>query len=120
MTVPFQAPAVSRGLRVNVVVLAIATGLLAAILLAAGVLALRQAQAQEEVRRSLDIMSGLNRVLSDLLDAETGQRGYLITRNAIIHNGVVDPGVNFIAKPFTLEGLGQKIRRIFDDGLPGA
>jgi len=32
------------------------------------------------------------------------------TRNAIIHRGVIDPGTNFIAKPFNLEELARKIR----------
>jgi hypothetical protein len=36
-------------------------------------------------------------------------------RNAIIHNGVLDPGVNFIAKPFSLEALAQKLRHVFDE-----
>ena len=31
------------------------------------------------------------------------------TRNAIIHGGVLDAGVNFLAKPFTLDQLAQKI-----------
>ena len=34
------------------------------------------------------------------------------TRNAILHNGVLDPGVNFIAKPFTVDQLGQKVREV--------
>jgi two-component SAPR family response regulator len=34
------------------------------------------------------------------------------TRNAVDHNGVLDPGVNFIAKPFTVDQLGQKIREV--------
>jgi len=38
-------------------------------------------RAQEDVRHSLNVMSGLNRVLTSLLDAETGQRGYVITQN---------------------------------------
>jgi PAS domain S-box-containing protein len=34
------------------------------------------------------------------------------TRNAVLHNGVLDPDVNFIAKPFTLDQLSQKIREV--------
>jgi CheY-like chemotaxis protein len=31
------------------------------------------------------------------------------SRNAVVHNGVVDAGVNFLAKPFTIDQLGAKI-----------
>ena len=34
------------------------------------------------------------------------------TRNAVVHNGVLDPAVNFIAKPFSFDQLGQKIREV--------
>jgi signal transduction histidine kinase/ActR/RegA family two-component response regulator len=34
------------------------------------------------------------------------------TRNAILHNGVLDHGVHFIAKPFTLNTLAAKIREV--------
>jgi signal transduction histidine kinase len=36
------------------------------------------------------------------------------TRNAIVHNGVLDPGVKLLTKPFSLEQLAVKIREILD------
>jgi len=36
------------------------------------------------------------------------------TRNAIVHNGVVDPGMAFLPKPFTLDQLARKIRQAID------
>ena len=37
------------------------------------------------------------------------------TRNAILHNGVLDHGVHFIAKPFNLNALAKKIREVLAD-----
>ncbi|CAH0357149.1 MULTISPECIES: response regulator [unclassified Sphingobium] len=36
------------------------------------------------------------------------------TSNAIVHNGVVDPGVELLSKPFTLDQLARKIRKALD------
>ena len=36
------------------------------------------------------------------------------THNAILHNGVLDHDVHFIAKPFTLTALAEKIREVLD------
>ncbi|EYD74739.1 PAS/PAC sensor hybrid histidine kinase [Rubellimicrobium mesophilum DSM 19309] len=36
------------------------------------------------------------------------------TRNAIVHNGRLDAGVELISKPFTSEALALKVRAILD------
>jgi CheY-like chemotaxis protein len=36
------------------------------------------------------------------------------TRNAVVHNGVLDPGVELIGKPFTIEELAAKVREVLD------
>lgn len=36
------------------------------------------------------------------------------TRNAVVHNGVVDPGVELIGKPFTIEQLAARVREVLD------
>ncbi|MBW8814957.1 MAG: CHASE3 domain-containing protein [Caulobacterales bacterium] len=36
------------------------------------------------------------------------------TKNAIVHNGMLDPGVAFLAKPFTVEQLAVKVRQVLD------
>lgn len=41
------------------------------------------------------------------------------TRNAIVHGGRLDPGVQIIAKPFTFEGLSAKVRDVLDNGRSG-
>jgi len=43
------------------------------------------------------------------------------TRNAIVHNGRLDPGIDLITKPFTFDQLAQKVRSVLDrlDRTPG-
>jgi len=36
------------------------------------------------------------------------------TANAVVHGGVLDPGVHLISKPFTLERLAAKVRAVLD------
>jgi PAS domain S-box-containing protein len=69
----------SSGLRLNVILLSSAFVLLLAILTVAAILAIRQTRAQAVVHNSLDVINGLNRIQSEFLDAETGQRGYELT-----------------------------------------
>lgn len=37
------------------------------------------------------------------------------SRNAVIHNGVLDNDVNFLSKPFTIEQLAAKAREVLDE-----
>ncbi len=37
------------------------------------------------------------------------------TRNAIVHNGVLDAGVALLSKPFTMSQLAYKVRQVLDD-----
>jgi CheY-like chemotaxis protein len=41
------------------------------------------------------------------------------TRDAIVHGGRLDPGVEMIAKPFTYQALSQKVRDMLDRGRTG-
>ncbi len=38
------------------------------------------------------------------------------TRNAVVHNGMLDAGVAFLPKPFSLTQLAEKIRAVLDGG----
>jgi PAS domain S-box-containing protein len=40
------------------------------------------------------------------------------SRNAVVHNGVLDPGVHLIGKPFTAEELAQRVRAVIDGLAP--
>jgi len=40
------------------------------------------------------------------------------TRNAIVHGGILDPGVNLLSKPFTSAALARKLREVLQTPLP--
>ncbi|MBN9021072.1 MAG: CHASE3 domain-containing protein [Rhizobiales bacterium] len=58
------------------------------------------------------------RKLSEMATAERPGLKVLFTtgftRNAVVHNGILDAGVNFLPKPFTLEQLARKVRSVLD------
>ena len=65
------------------------------------------------------VMPGMNgRKLADLaLQSRPGLKLLFttgFTRNAVVHNGVLDHGVNFLAKPFTIDQLAEKVRVVLD------
>jgi CheY-like chemotaxis protein len=41
------------------------------------------------------------------------------TRNAVVHNGVLDPGVHLIGKPFTVDELAAKLREVLEEPARG-
>ncbi|WP_435170396.1 PAS domain S-box protein [Falsirhodobacter sp. 1013] len=42
------------------------------------------------------------------------------TSNAVVHNGILDPGTNFLQKPYMLTQLAQKVRSVLDQAMPKA
>jgi DNA-binding NtrC family response regulator len=37
------------------------------------------------------------------------------TDNAIVHHGILEKGMNYLQKPFTVEGLARKVREVLDE-----
>jgi DNA-binding NtrC family response regulator len=62
--------------------------------------------------------SGNGRELANVLVKERPDLSVLYmtgyTRNAIVHNGTLDPGVRLLSKPFTIEDLGGELHAILE------
>ena len=58
------------------------------------------------------------RELATLASKDLGELKVLYTtgytRNAVVHNGILDPGTHLLQKPFSLEQLAEKVRRVID------
>jgi len=66
------------------------------------------------------VMPGMNgKELYDELSGKSPELKVLFmsgyTTNVIAHRGVLDEGVRFIHKPFTVQGLATKVREVLDE-----
>jgi CheY-like chemotaxis protein len=85
--------------------------------------ALRMLDAHREIAllfTDVGLPGGMNgRQLADEAQRRRSALKVLFTsgyaRNAIVHHGHLDPGVELIVKPFTFTALATKVRRILDD-----
>jgi len=89
-----------------------------------GAEALRLLEAEPEIRllfTDIGLPGGLNgRQLADEAKRRRPDLKVLFTtgyaRNAIVHQGRLDPGVELIVKPFTAMALGSKVRQVLQEG----
>jgi len=88
----------------------------------AGPAALQILQAHREIQllfTDVGLPGGMNgRQLADQAKARRGDLKVLFTtgyaRNAIVHDGRLDPGLQLITKPFTYSALASKVRALLD------
>ena len=66
---------------------------------------------------------GTGRELAALLARRPDMKVLYISgypEHAIVHQGVLDPGLAYIDKPFTPEDLARKVRAVLDEAARGA
>jgi signal transduction histidine kinase len=88
-----------------------------------GAAALRELEGHPAIRllfTDIGLPGGLNgRELADKARERRPGLAVLFTsgyaRNAVVHHGRLDPGVEIIGKPFTFAALGARIRRLMDE-----
>jgi signal transduction histidine kinase/CheY-like chemotaxis protein len=90
-----------------------------------------QAESPSEALQQLTIHPNITLLLTDIVMPEMNGKkladrafelkpslkviyttGY--TRNAVVHNGILDVGVAFLPKPFSIEQLANKVRQVLD------
>jgi CheY-like chemotaxis protein len=92
-----------------------------------GQAALRVLKTRDDIRllfTDVGLPGGLNgRQLADEAKRRRPDIKVLFTtgyaRNAIVHQGRLDPGVELINKPFTYAALAKRVREVLDEG-PGS
>jgi CHASE3 domain sensor protein len=88
--------------------LTVTTTLTALVVAAVAFIGLQNRGHEAWVRHSLAVRSNLLGVAAAVRDAESAQRGYLLTGRSLYR-------VNFIGKPFTLDQLAAKVRAVRDE-----
>ena len=77
------------------------------------------ASTDEHVLRLVSLLKPTGRELAKALQQSRPKMKVLFTtgytRNAIVHNGVLDPGTHLLSKPFNIEDLAAKVRSLLDD-----
>jgi CheY-like chemotaxis protein len=90
---------------------------------AEGASALRMIDSHREIMllfTDIGLPGGMNgRQLADEVQRRRSNLKVLFTsgyaRNAIVHHGRLDPGVELLSKPFTYANLGTRVRRLLDE-----
>jgi hypothetical protein len=70
----------------------------------------RKTRIRSVVLEGVGAMGLQPRIVGAAIGADRYTTGY--ARDAIVHHGVLDAGVDLLSKPFTTEGLGRELQEI--------